>query len=197
MLRLVNLGHPHQLAFDETYYVKDAWSLWTLGYEGTWGEDANEAFITLRELPLSDEGSFIVHPPLGKWLIALGMAIGGPDDSVGWRLATALLGTASVLLVFLIARRLTGSIVVRDRGRHAPRRRRPEHRDEPDRTARRHRSPSSCCWACSASCSTDDAPSRCSNAAIPTLPTSDLGPGALAPTVADRRRHRPRRAPAP
>ena len=52
VLRLINLGHPHQLAFDETYYVKDAWSLWTLGYEGTWGEKANEAFITLQKLPL-------------------------------------------------------------------------------------------------------------------------------------------------
>ncbi len=112
VLRLVNLGHPHQLAFDETYYVKDAWSLWTLGYEGVWGENANEAFITLQELPLSDKGAFVVHPPLGKWLIALGMAIGGPDNSAGWRLATAVLGTASVLLVYLIARRLSGSVVV-------------------------------------------------------------------------------------
>ncbi len=112
VLRLVNLGHPHQLAFDETYYVKDAWSLWTLGYEGTWGENANEALITLQQLPLSEVGSFIVHPPLGKWLIALGMAIGGPDNTVGWRLATALLGTASVLLVYLVAKELTGSIVV-------------------------------------------------------------------------------------
>lgn len=112
VLRLVNLGHPHQLAFDETYYVKDAWSLWTLGYEGTWGENANEAFITLQELPLSDVGAFVVHPPLGKWLIALGMSLGGPDNTVGWRLATALLGTASVLLVYLVARQLTGSIAV-------------------------------------------------------------------------------------
>ncbi|WP_337003807.1 MULTISPECIES: dolichyl-phosphate-mannose--protein mannosyltransferase [unclassified Microbacterium] len=112
LLRLVNVAHPHQLAFDETYYVKDAWSLWTLGYEGTWGENANDAFVTLRELPLSDQGAFIVHPPLGKWLIALGMAIGGPDNSGGWRLATAVLGTGSVLLVYLIARRLSGSIVV-------------------------------------------------------------------------------------
>ncbi|MBO0981284.1 dolichyl-phosphate-mannose--protein mannosyltransferase [Microbacterium sp. SD291] len=112
VLRLVNLGHPHQLAFDETYYVKDAWSLWTLGYEGTWGENANEAFVTLQQLPLDTTGAFVVHPPLGKWLIALGMAIGGPDNSVGWRLATALLGTGMVLLVYLIARKLTGSIVV-------------------------------------------------------------------------------------
>lgn len=112
LLRLINVAHPHQLAFDETYYVKDAWSLWTLGYEGTWGENANDAFITLQQLPLSEQGAFIVHPPLGKWLIALGMAIGGPDNSAGWRLATALLGTASVLLVYLIARRLSGSVVV-------------------------------------------------------------------------------------
>ena len=112
VLRLINIGHPHQLAFDETYYVKDAWSLWTLGYEGTWGEGANDAFVTLQQLPLSEQGSFIVHPPLGKWLIALGMAIGGPDNSAGWRLATALLGTVSVLLVYLIARMLSGSIVV-------------------------------------------------------------------------------------
>ena len=112
VLRLVGVAHPHQLAFDETYYVKDAWSLWTLGYEGTWGEKANDAFVTLQNLPLSDQGAFIVHPPLGKWLIALGMAIGGPDNSGGWRLATALLGTGSVLLVYLIARRLSGSVVV-------------------------------------------------------------------------------------
>ena len=112
LLRLINVAHPHQLAFDETYYVKDAWSLWTLGYEGTWGENANDAFVTLQQLPLSEQGAFIVHPPLGKWLIALGMAIGGPDNSAGWRLATAVLGTASVLLVYLIARRLSGSVVV-------------------------------------------------------------------------------------
>lgn len=112
ILRVVNIGHPHQLAFDETYYVKDAWSLWTLGYEGTWGEGANEAFVSLQDLPLSETGSFIAHPPLGKWLIALGMSIGGPNDSMGWRLATAVLGSASVLLVFLIARQLTGSLAV-------------------------------------------------------------------------------------
>lgn len=112
VLRLVGVAHPHQLAFDETYYVKDAWSLWTLGYEGTWGEKANEAFLTMTDLPLSEQGSFIVHPPLGKWLIALGMAITGPENSGGWRLATAVLGTGSVLLVYLIARRLSGSVVV-------------------------------------------------------------------------------------
>ena len=112
VLRLIGVAHPHELAFDETYYVMDAWSLWTLGYDGTWGDGANQAFPTGEDLPLSDQGAFIVHPPLGKWLIALGMAIGGPDDTVGWRISVAVLGTATVLLVYLVARRLTRSIAV-------------------------------------------------------------------------------------
>jgi dolichyl-phosphate-mannose-protein mannosyltransferase len=53
-----------------------------------------------------------VHPPLGKWLIALGMAVGGPDNTVGWRIAVAVLGSATVLLVYLVARRLTRSIAL-------------------------------------------------------------------------------------
>jgi dolichyl-phosphate-mannose-protein mannosyltransferase len=32
-LRLWDLGRPGSLVFDETYYVKDAWSLWNLGHE--------------------------------------------------------------------------------------------------------------------------------------------------------------------
>ena len=31
-LRLWNLGTPHAFVFDETYYAKDAWSLWHFGY---------------------------------------------------------------------------------------------------------------------------------------------------------------------
>ncbi|HWS49481.1 MAG TPA: phospholipid carrier-dependent glycosyltransferase, partial [Microbacterium sp.] len=112
VLRVTNLGHPHELAFDETYYVKDAWSLWTLGYEGTWGDGANEAFASGDRPPLDAKAAFVVHPPLGKWIIALGMAIGGPGVSEGWRLTTALLGTGTVLLVYLVARHLTGSIIV-------------------------------------------------------------------------------------
>lgn len=112
VLRLVNLGHPATLAFDETYYVKDAWSLWTLGYEGTWGEKANELFAQGDTSALDVVGSFVVHPPLGKWIIALGMGLLGPGSSVGWRLTTALIGTATVLLVYLVARTLTRSAVL-------------------------------------------------------------------------------------
>ena len=78
VLRLTNLGHPHELRFDETYYVKDAWSLWMLGYEGTWGDGANEALPSGVASALGNTGSFVVHPPLGKWIIAAGMGIFGP-----------------------------------------------------------------------------------------------------------------------
>ena len=109
VLRLANLAHPHTLAFDETYYVKDAWSLWTLGYEGTWGDGANEAFLTGDTSDLSESGSFVVHPPLGKWIIALGMGMFGAGNSAAWRLLVALVGTATVLLVYIVARELTRS----------------------------------------------------------------------------------------
>src|SRR5690606_28392093 len=111
-LRLMHLGHPAQLAFDETYYVKAAWSLWTLGYEGTWGDGANQQLEAADASGLGEAGSFIAHPPLGKWIIGLGMVLLGPGSSAGWRLTTAVLGTATVLVVYLLARRLSGSIVV-------------------------------------------------------------------------------------
>lgn len=115
LLRLANLDHPHELAFDETYYVKDAWSLWLLGYEGTWSDGANAAFnagdADAIASALDPKGSFVVHPPLGKWLIALGMALTGPTSSFGWRVSVAVLGSLSVLVVFLIAKALTRSLI--------------------------------------------------------------------------------------
>src|SRR5579875_1763877 len=33
IIRFWNLGRPHQLVFDETYYVKEGWSMFLYGYE--------------------------------------------------------------------------------------------------------------------------------------------------------------------
>src|SRR5690606_5594890 len=96
LLRLVNLSHPHDIMFDETYYVKDAWSLWTQGYEGTWGEGADAQLLGGDDSALKADASFVVHPPLGKWIIALGMAAMGPGSSFGWRVTTAILGSLTV-----------------------------------------------------------------------------------------------------
>ncbi len=110
VLRLWNLGHPHELVFDETYYVKDAWTQWSLGYAATWPEGANERFAAGETDIFSTDPSFVVHPPLGKMLIGIGMWVFGPDSSFGWRISAALFGTACVLVLYLLARSLTGSI---------------------------------------------------------------------------------------
>jgi dolichyl-phosphate-mannose-protein mannosyltransferase len=111
VLRLWNLGHPHELVFDETYYVKDAWSQWNLGYAATWPEGADERFADGDTDIFHTAGSYVVHPPLGKFFIGLGMALFGADSSFGWRVAVAVFGTATVLVLYFLARTVTGSLV--------------------------------------------------------------------------------------
>lgn len=112
ILRLWNLGQPATLVFDETYYVKDAWTLLNLGYEGRWPAEANEFFNAGEVDGYSDAGSYVVHPPLGKWVIALGLAALGADNPVGWRISTAIVGILLVVLVMLVARFLFRSSLV-------------------------------------------------------------------------------------
>lgn len=103
VLRLTGLDRIPTLVFDETYYVKDAYSLAHLGYEGTWAEGSDAAFARGDFSGLGLEGSFIVHPPTGKWLIALGMQIFGADNPVGWRISAVIAGTVGVLLLCRLA----------------------------------------------------------------------------------------------
>ena len=124
VLRLWDLGRPREVIFDETYYAKDAWSLWQYGYEATWDEKANEALLAdpPRTL-LDDTASYVVHPPVGKWTIGFGEWLGRPLSALGdtlgldwlgweplspfgWRISVAVLGTLSVLMVCRIGRRL-------------------------------------------------------------------------------------------
>jgi dolichyl-phosphate-mannose--protein O-mannosyl transferase len=112
LLRLVGLGHPHELVFDETYYVKDAYTLSHLGYEGSWPADANLSFNAGHPDIYLDSPSFVVHPPVGKWIIAAGLAIFGAGNPVGWRIAVAIAGILLVLLTMLIAQRLFRSTLL-------------------------------------------------------------------------------------
>ena len=70
MLRVVHLGRPNALIFDETYYAKDAYSLLRFGYERSWPDDANAKILAGHPDVMNNASSFIVHPQLGKWLIA-------------------------------------------------------------------------------------------------------------------------------
>ena len=96
ILRLVGLDTPKGKIFDEIYYATDAHNLLTRGVE--WNEENNNA-------------AYVVHPPLGKWLIALGEQIFGYNE-LGWRFGAAMAGTISVLLIIRIARRMFHSTVL-------------------------------------------------------------------------------------
>jgi dolichyl-phosphate-mannose--protein O-mannosyl transferase len=88
--RLWDISYPRDLLFDEAYYPPEAREMLT------WGHEFNRGY------------TFIVHPPLGKWLIALGEELFG-YDSLGWRFPSAVAGTIGVVVLVRLARRLTGS----------------------------------------------------------------------------------------
>jgi dolichyl-phosphate-mannose-protein mannosyltransferase len=112
LTRLWNLGYPSKLVFDETYYVKDALTLSTEGHERSWPDGADAAFQSGDVYGYLSDAAFVVHPHLGKWLIASGMWLTGPDQSIGWRLSTAILGIATVALLMLVAFKLFRSVAV-------------------------------------------------------------------------------------
>lgn len=97
IVRFWNLGLPTDKGtpvFDEKHYVPQAAQvLRNGGYEDNPGYE------------------LIVHPPLGKQLIALGEAMFG-YTGWGWRFTAALAGTLSVLMIIRIARRLTRSTLL-------------------------------------------------------------------------------------
>jgi len=87
-LRVFNLSTPKGLVFDELYYVDGARDYLKYGVE------------------LADgKAEFVVHPPVGKWLIAAGIKLFG-DSEFGWRIAVAIAGTLTVYLTAKIAQRI-------------------------------------------------------------------------------------------
>jgi dolichyl-phosphate-mannose-protein mannosyltransferase len=111
-LRLWKLGRPHAFLFDETYYAKDAWSLWHHGYVTGYVDDANSRILAGRLGGLfTSSPSMIVHPELGKWLIGLGEHVFGMTP-FGWRVVPAVVGALMVGVMVRLARRVTGSTLL-------------------------------------------------------------------------------------
>jgi dolichyl-phosphate-mannose--protein O-mannosyl transferase len=102
MTRLWALAWPPQKIFDEAYYATEAQEMLRYGYED------NPGYM------------FIVHPPLGKWLIALGswsvhlFPDSGirADNELGWRIVPAIAGVLCVLILTRVTRRITGSTLL-------------------------------------------------------------------------------------
>mgnify|MGYP003471684491 FL=1 len=112
-LRFWNLDHPRALVFDETYYVKQAASMLRFGVE-------MRVLSTLKEpdkvftggnpdVFSTVDGDMVVHPPVGKWMLAAGQWVFGSDSGFGWRVSAAVVGTLSILILGRVARRMFGS----------------------------------------------------------------------------------------
>src|SRR3954469_14737308 len=111
-LRLWHLGRPHAFLFDETYYAKDAWSLWHHGYVTGYVDNANSRILSGRLNDLfTTSPSMVVHPEVGKWLIGLGEHFFGMNP-FGWRVASAVVGALMVAVMIRRARRVTGSTLL-------------------------------------------------------------------------------------
>jgi dolichyl-phosphate-mannose--protein O-mannosyl transferase len=99
--RLWALPTPNSLVWDEQYYVYDA--------EVYLGGGIGQPIRNPPAVKIADEGTW-VHPPLGKWIIAL-LGVGPLGlRSIGWRLPSAVFGFAGVALAYLLALRLWRSV---------------------------------------------------------------------------------------
>lgn len=87
ILRFVNLPHPKEIVFDETYFANFAHNYLT-----------NTKF-------------FDAEPPLGKFIIAWGEWLFG-FNSDGWRSMPALFGTLTVPLFYIFAKKLFGGRLI-------------------------------------------------------------------------------------
>jgi dolichyl-phosphate-mannose-protein mannosyltransferase len=76
-LRLIALERPREVMFDEVYYANEAQDLLQRGAE--WN-------------PEEGTPQYVVHPPLGKWMIALGEQLFG-YNAFGWRIMAVLFGS--------------------------------------------------------------------------------------------------------
>jgi dolichyl-phosphate-mannose-protein mannosyltransferase len=103
-LRFMHLGYPDRTVFDEYYYPKSACIFLNYDNETCRIRSADERFWRENEW---DTGAF-VHPPVGKWMIALG-ELGFGVDPFGWRVGAAVTGTLTVMLLAGIVQLLWSS----------------------------------------------------------------------------------------
>jgi len=90
-IRFYRLAIPRTYVFDEVYYAEEGCS-----YIG-----GSNDFCNYMNPPAE------VHPPLGKWLIGVGIKL-FDFEAFGWRFVPVLAGTLTVVLLYLLARKILG-----------------------------------------------------------------------------------------
>jgi dolichyl-phosphate-mannose-protein mannosyltransferase len=94
VVRFIGLNDAKGMMFDEVYYAKDA-CLYAGQTSSVCGIESPENYV---------------HPPLGKWMISIGIRFFGHNET-GWRVASALAGTLTILLLYLLARKILRSTI--------------------------------------------------------------------------------------
>ena len=110
LTRFWNLGYPHSLVYDENFYVKDAYTMLRLGYAGSWPKGADAKFDAGHYNIFSATAEKVSHPPLGKWIISLGIRTLGVQNAASWRVMDAIAGVLAVVLLIAIATKLFHSL---------------------------------------------------------------------------------------
>jgi len=87
-VRLAGLTTPAGLVFDEIFYARNACRF----------------VVDTAQCGIVDLVSG-AHPPLGNWLIGIGIGLFGYDE-FGWRIGSAVAGTIGVTLLYVLVRRL-------------------------------------------------------------------------------------------
>jgi dolichyl-phosphate-mannose-protein mannosyltransferase len=110
-LRFDRLSTPNAVVFDETYYVGDAYGILRHGVEINHVSNENALLAEGKTDILARGGELVVHPPLGKVLMAGGDWLFGLTP-FGWRFTVALIGSLAILMTARIARRMTRSTLL-------------------------------------------------------------------------------------
>jgi dolichyl-phosphate-mannose--protein O-mannosyl transferase len=110
-MRLNRLSLPPSQVFDEVYYRKDSHDLWRYAVE--------------RNNDDPTKPGYVVHPPLGKWLIGWSQRafdwsnqktyvknLRGQHAAFSWRFGAAVLGILCILVFCRLARRLFRSTLL-------------------------------------------------------------------------------------
>jgi dolichyl-phosphate-mannose-protein mannosyltransferase len=111
VVRLVAFNEPARTVFDEAWYARDGCYYWLMSAEAC---GMGDAVAPDRDVAtwLATYGELTPeHPPLGKWLIGLPMAVLGYIPGA-WRLTAVAAGCATVVLVVLLGRRAFGSVAI-------------------------------------------------------------------------------------
>ena len=103
----LQLGQPRAVLFDETDDVPDAYGILKHGVEIDHVSNVNALLARgSTQILEGTKGEYVVHPPLGKMLIAAGEWLFGLTP-FGWRFAVAAAGSLAILMTARIARRMT------------------------------------------------------------------------------------------